>query len=345
MIECTFSGFIAHLCEEYQDLVDESILDVKSYTKHIVNELSAFAEVEIDLSDAAELLMGKADLSQRGYKHLRGILKENKILLPDYQKVRHYVSDVDVGKIEPMSCENNCCCMGVKTKLKETLQRIVSTNALFSLFQFFSKEKQIKLFSFLKKKNSQLYANLDCDKRTIVIRDTGDNFRAACRFPTEQTSYSILNLEEMINNPYGQFVSTLWRGSESRSMLKVHVSDHYNELHELVLNGIDLIIEGAVEHFNIIIFFVADLCFIKDIIGQCQSTSTYGCYHCSQPIHKWMSTKKEISEPKEVATMVRIGNDAIKSLDENIDRTSKKFKDLQLANKGQWVCYRVLDIS
>ena len=43
--------------------------------------------------------------------------------------------------------------------------------------------------------------------------------------------------------------------------------------------------------------------------------------------------------------MVRIGNDAIKSLDEDIDRTSKKFKDLQLANKGQWVCYRVLDIS
>ena len=34
------------------------------------------------------------------------------------------------------------------------------------------------------------------------------------------------------------------------------------------------------EQLNVICFFVADLCFVKDVIGQCQCTSMYGCYHC-----------------------------------------------------------------
>ena len=49
----------------------------------------------------------------------------------------------------------------------------------------------------------------DPNKRTIFLRETGDNFRGAARYPTEQTLYAILNMKMMLNNPYGQFISTL----------------------------------------------------------------------------------------------------------------------------------------
>ena len=39
-------------------------------------------------------------------------------------------------------------------------------------------------------------------------------------------------------------------------------------------------VDGNAEHFNILCFSVADLCFLKDVIGVCACTSTYGCYHC-----------------------------------------------------------------
>ena len=51
----------------------------------------------------------------------------------------------------------------------------------------------------------------------------------------------------MLNNPYGQFISTLWRGAESRSMLAIHVQDHYDSLSEAVTNGVSLLVGGEVE--------------------------------------------------------------------------------------------------
>ena len=43
------------------------------------------------------------------------------------------------------------------------------------------------------------------------------------KFPTELTSFSIFNMPALVNNPYGQFVPSLWRGSEDRHMLELHV--------------------------------------------------------------------------------------------------------------------------
>jgi hypothetical protein len=86
--------------------------------------------------------------------------------------------------------------------------------------------------------------------------------------PTEQTSFSILNMMKLVNSPHGQFISTLWRGSESREMIEDHVSAHYQELEVCVRNGITLKIGDQLEWFNVLCFFVADLCFIKDVIGK-----------------------------------------------------------------------------
>ena len=66
-----------------------------------------------------------------------------------------------------------------------------------------------------------MYKNIDIDikLKTIFLRITGDNFRAACKKPPEQVSYSILNIKDTLHSPYGQFLHTLYRGSENRESL------------------------------------------------------------------------------------------------------------------------------
>ena len=93
--------------------------------------------------------------------------------------------------------------------------------------------------------------------------------------PTEQTSFAVLNIRELSNCPYGQFISTLWRGSESRKMIESHVLFHYNELAELVKSGVTLNVDNVADNFNVICLFVADLCFVKDVIACCFVSSIF----------------------------------------------------------------------
>ena len=157
-----------------------------------------------------------------------------------------------------------CGCMGIETEFVDILQQIVSTEKLFSSFNFPTVDVQTKVIEYLKEKNEDLYQNLDISKRTIYVRVTGDNFRAAAKFPTELTSFSIFNMPALVNNPYGQFVPSLWCGSEDRHMLELHVRKHFNDLEAAVKNGVNLVVNGEAELFNIIVFFVADLSFVKD---------------------------------------------------------------------------------
>ena len=131
--------------------------------------------------------------------------------------MRKFCTETDVGSIKIIhnSSDNNYKCMGVETKMKETLQQIVSCKKLFS----------------------------DPQRRTIFLRDTVDNFRPASRYPTEQTSFSILNIKKLVNCPYGQLITTLWRGSESREIIFTHVGRHWEELTELTKKGVQLIVD------------------------------------------------------------------------------------------------------
>ena len=80
----------------------------------------------------------------------------------------------------------------------------------------------------------------------------------------------------LANNPYpyGQFITT-------------HVGKHYEELTKLVKQGVTLMINDNLEVFNVVAFFVAHLRFVKDVIGLCACTSTYGCYHCLLKREEW----------------------------------------------------------
>ena len=74
--------------------------------------------------------------------------------------------------------------------------------------------------------------------------------------PTEQTSVSILNMLKLVNSPSGQFITTLWRGKESREMIKEHVTAHYYKLDDCVRNGIKLKVGDESLWFNVICYFL-----------------------------------------------------------------------------------------
>ena len=51
-----------------------------------------------------------------------------------------------------------------------------------------AEEEQSKFFDHLKKLNPNLYGHLNPKQRTFFLRLTGDNFRAASKYSTEQIS-------------------------------------------------------------------------------------------------------------------------------------------------------------
>jgi hypothetical protein len=97
--------------------------------------------------------------------------------LAKYTDAAKYASELDVGSIDfhkCHKCDTNVSdgimdCMCATTKFSATLQRIISTDALFLKFQFPSFKQQIQLFEHLKKERNSLYKGLDTDKRRLVI--------------------------------------------------------------------------------------------------------------------------------------------------------------------------------
>ena len=128
------------------------------------------------------------------------------------------MKNINVGSITKLHQFDKDCvhCMGYGTSLIETLMSIVTNKLLFEKMSknFLTLEQQIKLKEYLLSKNADLYQNFDPSKKAIILRDSADNFRAAAKQPTEQCSFSIMNLRELLNSPNGQFIVALWRGGE-----------------------------------------------------------------------------------------------------------------------------------
>ena len=99
--------------------------------------------------------------------------------------------------------------------------------------------------------------------------------------------------------------SVAWFGIQKK--LDMHVSGHYDELGGLVKNGITLKVDGVDEMFNVVVFFVADLSFIKEILGRCSCNHTFGCNHCQLPIKKWNQTKLVPGTSSEISNMAEKG--------------------------------------
>ena len=124
-------------------------------------------------------------------------------------------------------------------------------------------------------------------------------------------------------------------------MVETHVKAHFAEVDHAVRNGVSLTVDGETTLWNVVVFLVADLCMLKEIIGQCQSTSTYGCYHCKLPKNDWTKSqpgannwKPLTAEPKNVADLLQAGITALKELGNNPDHQSAEFKAVQLRLYG-----------
>ena len=94
--------------------------------QHVIEKLGISTQpITINEHDAASLLMGKCNMSQRSYKNLKKILKAQNAFLPRYEKVKIYIQNLDVGMLH---CENNHSnCMSVQSDLENTLQHIMES--------------------------------------------------------------------------------------------------------------------------------------------------------------------------------------------------------------------------
>ena len=332
---------MSYLCENFFETIIEPAVDNLSANnmKNFVKRLTVKqTPVLLSCQDTARIMMGKYEMSQRAYKELRGTLKASNINLPSYDQLKGYCKELDVGTIHNLHdefCE--CPCMGYGCTINETLQLVFKCPEYQEKLTFPSSDQNTKLGEFLKAKNKSLYRNFDINKRTIILRDTGDNFRGAGRYPTEQTSFSILNIFDLISGPYGQFITSLWRGFECRQTLEAHCSNHYNELTNLVSSGISLFMNGNLEHFNIVVFLVADLSFVKEILGKCSCTQTYGCFHCNLSLKFWSSIEPQHGSQRTIEEMNAFGVTARETLGSCPNKDSVAYKKLISNNYGQWV--------
>ena len=80
----------------------------------------------------------------------------------------------------------------------------------------------------------------------------------------------------------------------------MHVAKHYTELNDIMRNGVDLNIQGQTEHFNIIVFLVADLSFVKEILGKCSSSHEFGYFHCELDSKSWSSPRLCLGVPQSI---------------------------------------------
>ena len=200
--------------------------------------------------------MSLTSLTQREYNSVRQILKSNNVILATYSDISTHLKTLPVGTIQMDYCNCDTNCMAALTDLHETLSSYLKNSFWWSKMSFTTSTGS--LIDDLKEK-SDIYKHLNPKNRTIFLRVTGDNFRAACKQPTEQISYSILNIMDFVNSPYGQILAAIFRGKETRNSISNHVHSFYEQLSELLEHGLTIALTG--EQLNVIPIMCADLGF------------------------------------------------------------------------------------
>ena len=148
----------------------------------------------------------------------------------------------------------------------DTFRFIFRSEFWFGKLNFMNLDQSDKFLKSLKDISPNLYGGLSPHKNTIFMRMTGDGFRMSKKSHAVQVSFSLLNNKPMLNSPYGQFLSSLWKGKYSR--LQILPSDKYHrDMKNLLLNGAEFELpDGQVEQFNVVPILCADLMFVMAIL-------------------------------------------------------------------------------
>lgn len=286
--------------------IHDKIKENTEYSKHVLKKLKKKPpSVTISPKDAAAIFLDRID--QRGYKALKSNIASQNVNLPSYEAVQDFLRNIDVGHLSYRFCNCSTACMSCVANTGDTLYKIISSDFWFSRMVFPSNEQQDVLATLLKKHNPEVFQSFDPKLRTVFIRMTGDNFRASTKSQTELISFSVLNVKELLHSPYGQFISCIFRGSESRGNLQTHTEKHYQDMKSLIRDGKYFKCpNGNMERMNVIGIMCADLGFFKEILGKCGTTGLYGCYYCKTEISKWDIDGKHSGKQQKIEEMCRL---------------------------------------
>ena len=163
------TSYMEYILKTYPEEIDEA-LEGSEYYQHFMKTFKINCRKEVDVKDAAGILAGKCELSQRRYKALREVLQNSNVLLPSYDIVSTYVKGIDVGHLYPLHEKNACECMGYGSSLNDSLQQMVNNDLVYNKLEFLTEEKQKKLGDFLKLNDPKLYKNFNYSEKTLFFQ-------------------------------------------------------------------------------------------------------------------------------------------------------------------------------
>ena len=176
-------SYIEFLIDNHKDVTDNSILSDEDYKHHLAKLLSKNPlGITLTVEESARLLLCKNNLTEREYKSLKQALAEKKVKIQPYDLVSQHIKSLDIGVLcRTCSCQNEC--MSSVSHLHETLNFVINNKFWLEKMEFICMEQTEKLFKSLQKISSSLYGGFNVNNKTLFIRMTGDNFRAAMGLP------------------------------------------------------------------------------------------------------------------------------------------------------------------
>ena len=112
---------------------------------------------------------------------------------------------------------------------------------------------------------------------------------------------------------------------------------HYKDVTQAVEQGLALRVNGSCETFNVIAFFIVDLCHLKETVRNCQCTEMYGCYWCKKKLSTRDNSQPSSSPCQTIADREKWGKQAGKDLGDNPLKGSTAYTKFQQAHFGQTV--------
>ena len=142
--------------QEHPQLVDEALADAEDYCSHLVEQVAVRSPVTLSDAESAELLIGKARLSQRAYKALKKSLKKKDIFFCGYKVTVAYIRSLNVGRVSS-ACAPGASCMCASSDFRETMSLVFACKELVDAMSFPTAEESGRLLQAMHQKFPSLY--------------------------------------------------------------------------------------------------------------------------------------------------------------------------------------------
>ena len=100
----------------------------------------------------------------------------------------------------------------------------------------------------------------------------------------------------------------------------------------MVRNGVT---DYEIEVFSVIVFLVADLSFVKEVLGKYSCTQSFGCFHCQLSNKLWDTKQPQKGIPQSIEKMQLRGLKALELVGNTPNKGSTIYKKMIAENDGQ----------